>query len=106
MREITIQNKGTGGVLLKFLEGRPIFVTLNQWGLKELIKKMLDNDSCRANILDAIVEERFNPDMRDAVIRRLCAKGEDQKILVEELARVGFDPIIKNMVLVDEELVV
>lgn len=97
-------NKGTGGVLLKFLEGRPIFVTLNQWGVKEFIKKLMDNDTCRAKIFDMVVEERFNPDMRDAIIRRLCAKGEDQKILVEELSRVGFDPIIRQ-VLVEEERV-
>jgi hypothetical protein len=91
--KISIKDKG-GTKLLSFPTGRkPIFVELNKYGIKDLVTVMLADSQCRGVIFDLIVEERFTPPLRDAMIRRLCGNEADQERLLGELVKVGFRPV-------------
>jgi hypothetical protein len=98
--KISVKNKN-GHRLLTFPNGqRPQYVTLNHYGIEDLVSAMLGDSQCRGIIFDAITDERFTPALQDAMIRKLCCEENQEKVLAE-LVKVGFKPVI-----IREELVV
>jgi len=100
--KISIKDKKDGTRLLTIPsnQGKPTYVSLSQNGIKELAIAMLEETACRGIIFDMVVEERFTPALQEAMIRKLCCEEHQEKLL-EELVRVGFNPVI-----IREELVV